>query len=101
MSKVLSLLSLRFRGGAGQERGIGACGKLNLSPILLVDGCCNGSCGAEPQQRLRMQFDLAAGCNSVASDAETAAGSKRLVFFMMVEAPFGNRRSLHHWRLAD
>jgi hypothetical protein len=48
-----------------------------------------------------MQFDLAAGCNSVASDAETAAGSKRLVFFMMVEAPFGNRRSLHHWRLAD
>jgi hypothetical protein len=49
-----------------------------------------------------MQFDLAAGYNSVASDAETAAcgcsdcgphdtkiaGRKRLVFFMMVEAPF-------------
>jgi hypothetical protein len=71
MSDTPSLLSLRFRGGEGQERGTGACGKLNLNPIPLVDGCCNGSCGAEPQQRLWMQFDLAAGRNSVASDAET------------------------------
>jgi hypothetical protein len=89
MSKILSLLSLRFRGGAGQERGIGACGKLNLNPILLVDGCCNGSCGAEPQQRLWMQFDLAAGFNSVVFRCrDRPQRSKRVVFFMMVEAPF-------------
>jgi hypothetical protein len=43
MSEILSLLSLRFRGGAEQERGTGACGKLNLSPILLVNGCCIGA----------------------------------------------------------
>jgi hypothetical protein len=57
MSEILSLLSLRFRGGAGQERGTGACGKLNPSSILLVDGCCKGCFGAEPQQASSMMQD--------------------------------------------
>src|ERR1700722_17965421 len=37
---------------------------------------------------------------NVINDAETAE-SKRLVFFMMIEAPCGNCRSLRHCRLAD
>ena len=71
MSEFLSLLSLRFRCGPGQERGSGACRKMNPSSILLVDGCCKVGCGT------------AAGV----IDAKTA-GSKGSVFFMMVEAFF-------------
>jgi hypothetical protein len=43
MSEILLLFSLRFRCGAEQERGTGACGRLNLSLILLVSGCCMGT----------------------------------------------------------
>jgi hypothetical protein len=42
-------------------------------PILLVVSCCNGNCCAKPQQCLRMDFDLTAGRDSVASDPEIAA----------------------------
>jgi hypothetical protein len=73
MSEILLLLSLRFRGGAEQERGTGACGKLILSLILLVSGCCMGAVARESHQHLRMELDRAADRNSVAPDANTAA----------------------------
>ena len=72
MSEILSLLSLRFRGGAGQERETGACWNLNLSSILLVEGCLKGArCGT------------AAG---VINDANTAE-SMGSVFFHDGEGP--------------
>ena len=86
MLKILSLLILRFRGGAGQERvagfaGSGICTQFFLQTVVLKVLRCGAAA-------------------DFINDAETA-GSKRLVFFIMTDAPFGNRRSLHHCRLAD
>jgi len=53
MLEILPVLSLRFRGEAGQECWTGAYWNLNLSSILFVEGCRKGArCGT--QQALSM-----------------------------------------------